>query len=120
MTARLLVVDDTPANIQTLAATLKPAGYQVMVATNGVQALEAMSRVVPDLILLDIMMPVMDGYEACAHIKANPAWCEIPVIFLTAKTGSAELVKAFDLGAVDDVSRSTRTNCWPASRRISR
>ena len=105
ITARLLVVDDTPANIQTLAATLKPAGYQVMVATNGVQALEAMSRVVPDLILLDIMMPVMDGYEACAHIKANPAWREIPVIFLTAKTDTADLVKAFELGAVDYVSK---------------
>jgi class 3 adenylate cyclase/CheY-like chemotaxis protein len=105
MTARLLVVDDTPANIQTLAATLKPAGYQVMVATNGVQALEAMSRAVPDLILLDIMMPVMDGYEACAHIKANPAWREIPVIFLTAKTGTADLVRAFELGAVDYVSK---------------
>ena len=105
MTARLLVVDDTPANIQTLAATLKPAGYQVMVATNGVQALEAMSRVVPDLILLDIMMPVMDGYEACARIKANPAWREIPVIFLTARTDTADLVKAFELGAVDYVSK---------------
>jgi len=105
VTARLLVVDDTPANIQTLAATLKPAGYQVMVATNGAQALEAMHRVVPDLILLDIMMPVMDGYEACTRIKANPAWCEIPVIFLTAKTDTADLVKAFELGAVDYVSK---------------
>ena len=105
MTARILVVDDTPANIQTLAATLKPAGYQVVVATNGEQALDVMHRVVPDLILLDIMMPVMDGYEACARIKANPAWCEIPVIFLTAKTDTADLVKAFELGAVDYVSK---------------
>ena len=105
VTARILVVDDTPANIQTLVATLKPAGYQVMVATNGQQALDVMSRAVPDLILLDIMMPVMDGYEACAQIKANPAWCEIPVIFLTAKTDTADLVKAFELGAVDYVSK---------------
>lgn len=105
MTARILVVDDTPANIQTLAATLKPAGYQVVVATNGQQALDVMARAVPDLILLDIMMPVMDGYEACERIKANPAWCEIPVIFLTAKTDTADLVKAFELGAVDYVSK---------------
>ena len=105
MTARLLVVDDTPANIQTLAATLKPAGYQVMVATNGEQALEAMKRVVPDLILLDIMMPVMDGYEACARIKANAEWRDIPIIFLTAKTETADLVKGFELGAVDYVNK---------------
>jgi adenylate cyclase len=110
VTARILVVDDTPANIQTLAATLKPAGYQVVVATNGEQALEVMSRVVPDLILLDIMMPVMDGYEACARMKANPAWREIPVIFLTAKTDTADLVKAFELGAVDYVSKPFNTH----------
>ena len=102
---RILVVDDTPANIQTLAATLKTAGYQVLAATNGQQALEVMDRVRPDLILLDIMMPVMNGYEACAHIKANPSWREIPVIFLTAKTETADLVRAFELGAVDYVSK---------------
>lgn len=102
---RILVVDDTPANIQTLAATLKTAGYQVMVATNGQQALEVMQRVRPDLILLDIMMPVMNGYEACTRIKETPAWREIPVIFLTAKTDTADLVKAFEMGAVDYVSK---------------
>ena len=103
--AKILVVDDTPSNIQTLAATLKPAGYQVLVATNGQQALEAMARVRPDLILLDIMMPVMDGFEACAAIKANQDWQDIPIIFLTAKTETADLVKGFELGAVDYVSK---------------
>ncbi len=105
MTARILVVDDTPANIQTLAATLKPQGYQVSVATNGQQALEVMSRIQPDLILMDIMMPEMDGFEACERIKATPAWHEIPIIFLTAKTETADLVKGFELGAVDYVAK---------------
>jgi sigma-B regulation protein RsbU (phosphoserine phosphatase) len=103
--AKILVVDDTPANIQSLAATLKPAGYQVLVATNGQAALDVMARVRPDLILLDVMMPVMDGFEACANIKANPAWHDIPIIFLTAKTETADLVKGFELGAVDYVSK---------------
>lgn len=103
--AKILVVDDTPSNIQSLAATLKPAGYQVLVATNGQQALDVMARVRPDLVLLDIMMPEMDGFEACARIKANPAWRDIPVIFLTAKTETADLVKGFELGAVDYVNK---------------
>jgi serine phosphatase RsbU (regulator of sigma subunit)/CheY-like chemotaxis protein len=99
------VVDDTPSNIQSLAATLKPAGYQVLVATNGQQALDVMAKVRPDLILLDIMMPIMDGFEACANIKANADWHDIPIIFLTAKTETADLVKGFELGAVDYVSK---------------
>jgi phosphoserine phosphatase RsbU/P len=105
VTARILVVDDTPANIQTLVATLKPQGYQVLVATNGKQALEVMERVRPDLVLLDILMPEMDGFEACAQIKAREAWRQIPVIFLTAKTDTADLVKGFELGAVDYVGK---------------
>lgn len=102
---KILVVDDTPSNIQSLAATLKPAGYQVLVATNGQQALDVMAKVRPDLILLDIMMPIMDGFEACANIKANADWHDIPIIFLTAKTETADLVKGFELGAVDYVSK---------------
>jgi serine phosphatase RsbU (regulator of sigma subunit) len=105
VSAKILVVDDTPSNIQSLAATLKPAGYQVLVATNGQQALDVMAKVRPDLILLDIMMPVMDGFEACANIKANAEWRDIPIIFLTAKTETADLVKGFELGAVDYVNK---------------
>ena len=105
LSGKILVVDDTPSNIQSLAATLKPAGYQVLVATNGQQALDVMAKVRPDLILLDIMMPVMDGFEACANIKANADWHDIPIIFLTAKTETADLVKGFELGAVDYVSK---------------
>ena len=105
VSAKILVVDDTPSNIQSLAATLKPAGYQVLVATNGQQALDVMAKVRPDLILLDIMMPVMDGFEACVNIKANAEWHDIPIIFLTAKTETADLVKGFELGAVDYVNK---------------
>jgi len=105
LSGKILVVDDTPSNIQSLAATLKPAGYQVLVATNGQQALDVMAKVRPDLILLDIMMPIMDGFEACANIKANADWHDIPIIFLTAKTETSDLVKGFELGAVDYVSK---------------
>jgi CheY-like chemotaxis protein len=83
---RILVVDDTPANIQTVAAILKGQGYQLSVATNGKQALEVIEKVRPDLILLDVMMPELDGIETCQRIKSAEAWRDIPVIFLTAKT----------------------------------
>jgi len=105
MSSRILVVDDTPANIQALAGTLKEKGYQISVATNGRQALEVIDRVRPDLILLDVMMPEMDGFETCRRIKASTAWREIPIIFLTAKTETADIVKGFELGAVDYVAK---------------
>lgn len=110
MSARILVVDDTPANIQTLAATLKPKGYQVLVATHGRQALEVMAKARPDLILMDIMMPEMDGFEACERIKANADWRQIPLIFLTAKTETGDLVRGFELGAVDYVGKPFNTH----------
>jgi class 3 adenylate cyclase len=99
---RILVVDDTPANIQSLSAILKDQGYQVSVATNGKQALEVLKR---DLILLDVMMPEMDGFETCRQIKASEQWQHIPVIFLTAKTETTDIVKGFELGAVDYVAK---------------
>ncbi|MFN0068189.1 MAG: adenylate/guanylate cyclase domain-containing protein [Limisphaerales bacterium] len=102
---RLLVVDDTPANIQTLAATLKQHGYQISVATNGRQALEVVARVRPDLILLDVMMPEMDGFETCRRLKESEDWRDIPVIFLTAKTDTTDIVQGFELGAVDYVGK---------------
>ena len=105
MSARILVVDDTPANIHALSQVLKDAGYQVSVATNGVQALSVLERLRPDLILLDVMMPQMDGYEACARIKASTAWRQIPLIFLTAKSETADIVRGFEMGAVDYVAK---------------
>ncbi|HSU57496.1 MAG TPA: adenylate/guanylate cyclase domain-containing protein [Candidatus Dormibacteraeota bacterium] len=105
MSNRILVVDDTPANIQALAGTLKAHGYQVSVATNGRQALEIVERVRPDLILLDVMMPEVDGFAVCGSLKASEATRSIPVIFLTAKTDVEDIVKGFELGAVDYVPK---------------
>jgi class 3 adenylate cyclase len=99
------VVEDTPANIQALSTILKGQGYQVSVATNGKQALEVLERLRPDLILLDIMMPEMDGFETCTRIKASTAWREIPVIFLTARADTADIVRGFEMGAVDYVAK---------------
>ncbi|MBC8003637.1 MAG: response regulator [Opitutaceae bacterium] len=105
MSSRILIVDDTPANIQALAAILKEKGYQISIATNGRQALEVLARVLPDLILLDVMMPEMDGFETCRRLKEAEQWRQIPVIFLTAKTETADIVQGFELGAVDYVAK---------------
>ncbi|HNQ90910.1 MAG TPA: adenylate/guanylate cyclase domain-containing protein [Verrucomicrobiota bacterium] len=103
--ARILIVDDTPANLQTLAAVLKEQGYQISVATNGQQALDALGKIQPDLVLMDVMMPVMDGYEACRQIKTSALWKDLPVIFLTSKNDTADIVRGFQLGAVDYVAK---------------
>jgi adenylate cyclase len=102
---RILVVDDTPANLQALAGILKEKGYQISVATNGKQALDVLARVRPDLILLDVMMPEMDGFETCRRLKESESWRHIPIIFLTAKTDTADIVQGFELGAVDYVAK---------------
>lgn len=101
----LLVVDDTPDNIIVLRSFMKDI-YQIMVATNGVKALEiAGSDEPPDLILLDIMMPEMDGYEVCRRLKKNGAIKDIPVIFLSALNEAMDKVKAFQAGGVDYVTK---------------
>src|SRR4051794_12338799 len=102
---RILVVDDAAANIQMVTAILREHGYQISVATNGRQALAVLERVRPDLILLDVLMPEMDGFEACRRIKSNPAYQDIPIIFLTAKTDATDIVRGFELGAVDYVPK---------------
>ncbi len=105
MNERILVVDDTPANIQTVAAILKGKGYQLSVATNGQQALDILGRIRPDLILLDVMMPEIDGFEICRRIKNTETCRDIPIIFLTAKTETADIVNGFEVGAVDYVAK---------------
>jgi serine phosphatase RsbU (regulator of sigma subunit) len=105
MNERILIVDDTPANIQTLSGILKEKGYQLSVATNGMQALQVLEKVHPDLILLDVMMPEMDGFEACRQIKKSESLRNIPIIFLTAKTETADIVEGFEVGAVDYVAK---------------
>ncbi|MBT3604159.1 MAG: response regulator [Candidatus Latescibacteria bacterium] len=103
--SRILIVDDTVKNIQVLGTILKQEGHQLNVAQNGQQALDVVGKVKPDLILLDVMMPEMDGFEACTHLKANPETVDIPVVFLTAKIETEDIVKGFDLGAVDYVTK---------------
>lgn len=99
--ARILLVDDTMENIQVAGTILRTKGYQINVARNGKQALEVVRKTTPDLILLDIMMPEMDGFECCAHLKADPATRDIPIIFLTSNTETDDIVRGFQLGAVD-------------------
>jgi DNA-binding response OmpR family regulator len=103
--SRILIVEDDPTNIQVLMATLKEQGYQINIATNGKQALDVVAHVEIDLILLDVIMPEMDGFETCRRLKASRQWQKIPVIFLTAKTDTADIVKGFELGAVDYVGK---------------
>src|SRR3954468_22762904 len=105
MISRILLIEDAPANIQALSAILKEQGWQISVATSGQQAIDLLGRIRPDLILLDVMMPGMDGFETCQRIKASRAWREIPIIFLTAKTETADIVRGFEVGAVDYVGK---------------
>ena len=101
----VLIVDDTPTNIGVISGVLKDS-FKTKVATNGEKALVIASGAEkPDLILLDVMMPGMDGYEVCRRLKANPATHDIPVIFLTAKTEAADEEKGFEVGAVDYVHK---------------
>jgi phosphoserine phosphatase RsbU/P len=101
----ILIVDDTPLNIGVISGALKDS-YKTKVATNGEKALAlASAEEKPDLILLDIMMPGMDGYEVCSRLKADPATSEIPVIFLTGQTSAEEETRGFEVGAVDYVHK---------------
>ena len=101
----ILIVDDTPLNLGVISGALKDF-YKTKVATNGEKALAlASADEKPDLILLDVMMPGMDGYEVCSRLKADPATCEIPVIFLTGQTGVEDETRGFEVGAIDYVHK---------------
>lgn len=101
----ILVVDDTPENLRLLNTILSENGYDVRPVTNGRQALQVAARSTPDLVLLDITMPEMDGYEICRELKANERLRDVPVIFITALTDTADKLKAFSAGGVDYVSK---------------
>jgi len=104
-TETILIVDDNPHNLEVLSETLLDAGLDVAVATSGESALRQMEYNVPSLILLDVMMAGMDGFEMCQRLKANPATQDIPVLFMTALTDSVDKVKGFNLGAVDYITK---------------
>jgi DNA-binding response OmpR family regulator len=101
----VLAVDDNLHNLQLLGKILMDNDYEPAFAENGAQALDFLVRQVPDLILLDIMMPEMDGYEVCRVIKENNRTKDVPVIFLTAKVETEDLVKGFEAGAVDYIKK---------------
>jgi two-component system, sensor histidine kinase and response regulator len=101
----ILIVDDNPNNIKVLAIILTPFNYKIVIATDGAGAVEMVDRVRPDLILLDIMMPVMDGYEACRIIKSKKENTNIPVLFLSALDEKESIVEGFEAGGVDYITK---------------
>ena len=101
----VLVVDDTRINVDLLVLLLQKENYNVRVAESGIEALQKIARNPPDLILLDIMMPEMDGYETCLRIKRNPESKDIPVIFITALNEIADKMKGFEVGGIDYITK---------------
>jgi signal transduction histidine kinase len=101
---QILVVDDQPENLKIIASILSPE-YALSIANNGMNALKILEKSIPDLILLDIMMPEMDGFEVCKKIRENKKTKDIPIIFLTAKTALEDIIKGFDSGAVDYITK---------------
>ncbi len=101
----ILIVDDVQANIDVLRKTLESENYTISFAPAGKIGLELAELSMPALILLDIMMPEMDGFETCEKLKANPKTCDIPVIFLSAKNDTDDIVKGFKLGAIDYITK---------------
>jgi signal transduction histidine kinase len=101
----ILVVDDTPANLEVICETLSDAGYFVATAINGERALKRVQAYPPDLILLDVQMPGIDGFETCKRLKAEPKTASIPIIFMTALSDAQSKEKGFVLGAVDYITK---------------
>lgn len=104
-TPNILIVDDMPANLMLLAAILKSEGYKIRPVPNGTLALQAAAKEKPDLILLDIMMPEMNGYEVCTRLKQDPELKDIPVIYISALNDTNDVVKALTSGGVDFITK---------------
>jgi len=102
---RILAVDDTPRDLDLLAQILEQQGYQLTLARDGVEALEMAARERPGLVLLDILMPGIDGIEVCRQLKAEPTTLDIPVIFLTSQSKPEDVLIGFEAGAVDYVTK---------------
>jgi two-component system NtrC family sensor kinase len=101
----ILVVDDTPANLDVISEALTDAGYEVAIAIDGERALKQVQYTLPSLILLDVMMPGINGFETCRRLKASEATKDIPVMFMTALSDTADKIKGFQLGAVDYITK---------------
>ncbi len=101
----ILLVEDNPTNLKVIFGFLRDSGFRVLVARNGEDALQKLLEIIPDLILLDVMMPGIDGFETCRRLKANPKTQDIPVIFMTALADVEKKMKGFELGAVDYITK---------------
>ena len=106
--AKLLIVDDKTANLDLLREMLAPLGHQIFFATSGAKALDIAASVHPDLVLLDVMMPGMDGFETCRRFKESEGLAQIPIIFVTARTDVDDLARGFDAGAVDYITKPVK------------
>ena len=101
----ILIVDDALENIQVLGTMLRGEGYKVNAAMNGIQALKQVEKAPPELILLDVMMPELDGIETCKRLKEDDRTKDIPVVFLTSRSELSDMVVGFDMGAADYVTK---------------
>ncbi len=104
----VLIVDDTPGNLAMLSDALAEADYRVLVATDGMSALEQIGYLRPDIVLLDVMMPGINGFETCSRLKSDPETAGIPIIFMTGLSELDDLLKGFDEGAVDYLVKPIR------------
>ncbi len=109
MPATILVVDDEPNIVLSLEFIMQNEGYDVRIAKDGEEALLAIKEKVPDLVLLDIMMPAMSGYEVCQRIRANPEWKDIRIVMLTAKGREVDQEKGMAMGADDYITKPFAT-----------
>ena len=104
---KILIVDDNPSNLKMLYTYLKQAGFEVLVADDGITGIEVVENSQPELILLDVMMPGIDGFEVCRRLKANPNSRGIPILFLTALSETVNKIKGFEVGGVDYITQPT-------------
>ena len=116
----ILLVDDTPANLDVLCALLEGEGYELALAQNGDLALKIAKRIAPDLILLDVVMPDIDGFEVCRRLKRDPQLQSIPVIFISARDQHQDIMAGLEIGGRDYItSPSAPRKCWRECAPIS-
>ena len=116
--SEILIVDDIPTNIKLLYEFLQQSNYRVSIAKNAESAFKKLEKIVPDLILLDVMMPGMDGYEVCEKLKRNPETRDIPVIFMTARTDEVDKVKGLSMRLLMSLKGSTFSWCTMKKCRV--